>query len=96
MGVLGCRGYTTNSNGLPAIPYKAIILIEPSISGREAYLENQEERQMAVDFMIKSLSKRRAFWRDRAEARAFFAKRIPWQLWDSRILDLWVVRSSIR
>lgn len=96
MGVLGCRGYTTNSNGFPAIPYKAIILIEPSISGREAYLENQEERQMAVDFMIKSLSKRRAFWCDRAEARAFFAKRIPWQLWDSRILDLWVVRSSIR
>nr|VWP00415.1 NudC protein [Ganoderma boninense] len=84
-------GYTTDTHGYPAIPYKAIILVEPSISGREAYLENQEERQMAVDFMIKSLSNRRTFWRSREEARAFFAKRIPWQLWDSRVLDLWVV-----
>ncbi|PIL22529.1 hypothetical protein GSI_15218 [Ganoderma sinense ZZ0214-1] len=80
-------GYTTDCDGFPAIPYKAIVLVEPSISGREAYLENQEERQMAVDFMIKSLSNRRAFWRNREEARAFFAKRIPWQLWDSRVLD---------
>ncbi|KAI1789624.1 alpha/beta-hydrolase [Ganoderma leucocontextum] len=82
--------YTSSSDGFPAIPYKAIILVEPSIAEKEAYLENQEERQMAVDFMIKSLSTRRAFWPDREKARAFFAKRIPWQLWDSRVLDLWV------
>lgn len=89
--VLCCRGYTVSNDGFPAIPYRAIILVEPSIATKEAYLENQEERQMAVDFMIKSLSTRRAFWAGREEARAFFAKRIPWQLWDPRVLDLWVV-----
>ncbi|TBU28613.1 alpha/beta-hydrolase [Dichomitus squalens] len=83
-------GLTTGGDGYPAIHYKAVILVEPSIATKEACFENREEQLMGIRFMIKSISKRRNFWPGREEARAFFAKRVPWQLWHPRILDLFV------
>ena len=95
--LLSCldRGLTIGDEGYPAIRYKAIILVEPSIAPREACFENREEQLMSIKFVIKSLSKRRNFWPNRKEAHAYFAERVPWQLWHPRILELFVVSRYI-
>ncbi|KAI0935586.1 hypothetical protein AcV5_003971 [Taiwanofungus camphoratus] len=72
------------------IPYKAIILVEPSLITRTEFDKHLKERAGALAVMRKAIDKRRDTWNDRNEATGFFKGRIPWKIWDARILDLFV------
>ncbi|OCH85625.1 alpha/beta-hydrolase [Obba rivulosa] len=77
---------------LPPAPvsYRALVLVEPSLITRELRLKHKAERDAALVRMMKALDGRRDVWGSRAEARAYFAKRLPWKMWDARVLDLFV------
>jgi hypothetical protein len=42
----------------------------------------------------KRIAKRRELWSDRKEALTWMSKRSPWQEWDARVLELFVVSGS--
>ncbi|PCH33060.1 alpha/beta-hydrolase [Wolfiporia cocos MD-104 SS10] len=78
------------SADLPTIPYAAIILVEPCLCERNLWHEHYDEHMAQLEFMQEAINGRRDVWRDRVEAAAFFRKRIPWQAWDSRVIDVYV------
>jgi pimeloyl-ACP methyl ester carboxylesterase len=69
------------------IPYSSIILIEPALKAQHL-LHEHTDVYLAVKAMTPS---RRDIWGSRAEAKEYFAKRLPWMLWDKRVLDIYVV-----
>lgn len=86
------RAYTTVSDKLPAINYKAMIFVEPSISEQGAYdafLKAGGKPQNAA--VAEAILKRRSTWGNRAEARKFFETRLPWKTWDPRVRELYMV-----
>ena len=86
------RAYTTVSDKLPAINYKAMIFVEPSISQQGAYdafLKAGGKPQNAA--VAEAILKRRSIWGNRAEARKFFETRLPWKTWNPRVRELYMV-----
>ena len=69
--------------------------MEPSLVTREVFAEHSETRQAALDLMYKAMAARRDTWDSRQEALSYFKKRLPWKLWDSRILELLMVRAHL-
>ena len=76
---------------LPPVKYKYIVLVEPSLITQESWKEHLEDRQSALQFLTKATMKRRDAWNSREEAKAYFRQRLPWNTWDSRILNIYVV-----
>lgn len=68
--------------------------MEPSLVTRELFARHGQNRQAALDLMYKAMEARRDTWDSREEALAYFKKRLPWKIWDPRILDLLMVRPS--
>ena len=69
--------------------------MEPSLVTREVFAKHGQKRQAALDLMYKAMEARRDTWGSRAEALAYFKKRLPRKIWDPRILDLLAVRSLL-
>ncbi|KAH9942036.1 alpha/beta-hydrolase [Amylocystis lapponica] len=74
----------------PAAPYKAIILVESVLCQKTDYDLHLPERDAALRMLDKLIAARRDEWRDRAEALQYFRKRLPWKIWDARVLHLFV------
>ena len=51
-----------------------------------------QERRKQVELIMKAIAASRSTWPSRDAAREYFGKRPPWKFWDSRVLDLYVVR----
>lgn len=66
--------------------------MEPSLVTRAVFAKHGQNRQAALDLMYKAMEARRDTWGSREEALAYFKKRLPWKIWDPRILGLLTVR----
>ncbi|KAI0754976.1 alpha/beta-hydrolase [Daedaleopsis nitida] len=86
----GCcmTAYTTVTDHLSAVAYKAILLVEPSISKREVPQHLHEQRRIATAAVRDSKANRQCVWDSREQARAFLESRPPWKTWHPRMLDL--------
>lgn len=69
---------------------KGIVLLEPSLITRDEFHKHLRERTAALDFMQKAVAGRRAEWNTREDAMQYFKKRMPWKIWDPRVLNLFV------
>jgi len=72
-----------------------MILIEPTMVTREVFNAELEDRMSAMNFAVAATSTRRDTWRSRQHALEYFKKRIPWELWDPRVLQILVVSPAI-
>ena len=79
-------------SALPPVQYHALVVIEPALITQAAWDSNAEERVMALKMMSKAVMKRRDAWASRTDARAYFEQRLPWAIWDKRVLELFLVR----
>ncbi|KAF9523081.1 Alpha/beta hydrolase fold-1 [Crepidotus variabilis] len=68
--------------------YPAIILIEPTIVAKDVFISRVDDRMAQMDFVVATTSNRRDSWTSRSQAYKYFVKRIPWGLWDPRIVRL--------
>ena len=73
------------------IPYRQIILVEPSLVDRETFDAHINERREHLDRLIKSISGRRKEWDSRQAALDYFLSRMPWREWDPRSVKIYVV-----
>jgi len=80
---------TTKEMPPGAFSYTAMVLIEPTLVTRELYDSQLEDRMASMDFAVASTSARRDLWNSKADALAYFSKRIPWGMWDPRIVRLY-------
>ncbi|KAI0335894.1 alpha/beta-hydrolase [Cubamyces sp. BRFM 1775] len=81
---------TTLDDALPAIPYKALIVMEPSALTREVVRRTGMDMYDRMRTLGKAIQKRCDNWSTREEAKAFFRKRMPWKAWDERALELFL------
>ncbi|KAK0447925.1 Alpha/beta hydrolase fold-1 [Desarmillaria tabescens] len=73
---------------LDHIPFAALVLIEPTIWPEE--LTGPEHDSPIVALAAQAIPQRRDHWKSREDARRYLVKRIPWNMWDPRILDIYV------
>jgi hypothetical protein len=74
------------------MPFVGIVLVEPTMASKDVFYSRYEERKASIDFAVNTTSVRKDTWRSKNEALAYFMKRLPWKTWDSRIVQLLVVR----
>ncbi|KAJ7463440.1 alpha/beta-hydrolase [Mycena galericulata] len=79
---------STISNSPEVLPYSSMILIEPTMMTKEIFAQGSELSE--VTRVIDAVKKRRDTWESREVARAWFAKRLPWKRWDTRVLDAFI------
>ena len=76
---------------VPGIPFRAFILVEPAMITRPVFRAHMQEHETSLKAVRYAVGKRKELWRSRAEARAYFEDRYPWQMWDPRTRELFVV-----
>ncbi|KAI0657413.1 Alpha/beta hydrolase fold-1 [Cubamyces menziesii] len=81
---------TTIDDSLPAVPYKALIVMEPSALTREVVRRTGMDMYDRMRALKVAIQKRCDNWATRKEAKAFFIKRMPWKAWDQRALELFL------
>ncbi|KAH9923362.1 alpha/beta-hydrolase [Fomitopsis serialis] len=69
-------------------PYRAVVFMEPSLVTRDAFNKHGVNRKAALEMMYKAMEARKDTWNSREEALAYFKERLPWKMWDPRILEL--------
>ncbi|KAI9056797.1 alpha/beta-hydrolase [Trametes sanguinea] len=77
---------------LPPPPYAAVLMVEPALISPECY-KSSPDIQALLEDTAKGVLKRRDTWPSREQAKEYFRKRFPWNNWDSRVLDLYVVHA---
>ncbi|KAH9891655.1 alpha/beta-hydrolase [Cubamyces lactineus] len=87
---------TTINDSLPAVPYKALIVMEPSALTREVVRRTGMDMYVRMRTLKVAIQKRCDNWSTREEAKAFFRKRMPWKAWDQRALDLFVEHGLVQ
>ncbi|EIW57918.1 alpha/beta-hydrolase [Trametes versicolor FP-101664 SS1] len=75
---------------LRPVNYEAIILVEDALMSRAMYEKTRDECHATLDAVFNAVKKRRDTWNNRDEALEYFQKRIPWIVWDERVLQLYV------
>ncbi|RPD54847.1 alpha/beta-hydrolase [Lentinus tigrinus ALCF2SS1-7] len=80
----------TVPSSLPAVPFKALIFIEPSMITQDAWNEHVKEQERSLTLVCSMILKRRDTWDTRADARRYFESRLPWSTWDPRAMDLFI------
>lgn len=78
---------------IPSHTFSSIVLVEPTLVTRELFNAHRNDRMEQMDFAVSATSTRRNHWESRDKAFEYFRKRIPWGLWDHRVLRLLVVWS---
>lgn len=76
------------------VPYTTIILVEPALIDRQTYNAHFEDREGQISQVMKSVIKSRATWESQDEALTWLRKRYPWKAWESRVVELFVVRMN--
>jgi hypothetical protein len=76
---------------IPPSTFAAMVLIEATMVTREVFNSELEDRMSAMDFAVAATSSRRDVWPSRDEAFRCFKKRIPWMVWDERVILLLTV-----
>lgn len=84
----GAAAMLLTTKEIPPSTFAAMILIEPTIVTREVFNSELEDRMSAMDFSVAATSSRRDVWPSRDEAFHYFKKRIPWRVWDERVILL--------
>lgn len=87
----GAAAMLLTTKEIPPSTFAAMILIEPTIVTREVFNSELEDRMSAMDFSVAATSSRRDVWPSRDEAFHYFKKRIPWRVWDERVILLLTV-----
>ncbi|KAI9056778.1 alpha/beta-hydrolase [Trametes sanguinea] len=80
----------TYPDDLPPVNYTGIVLVEDALLARAVYAKTQEENHAQLKTIFEAVTKRRDLWNSREEAQRYFEKRIPWVMWDKRVLQLYV------
>lgn len=86
--------YSTKLWPVGDIPCLGIILVEPPMIDRDVFNNHIKERQQQTQFLLKAVSKQRGTWPSREAAHQYFEKRLPWSLWDKRVLQTYVVSTN--
>ncbi|KAJ7759148.1 alpha/beta-hydrolase [Mycena metata] len=82
--VLSTVDYSPND-----LPYSSMILVEPTFMTKELLAE-AFKRPTEIVRVMNAVKNRRDIWESKEAARAWFAKRLPWNRWDTRILDSFI------
>ena len=72
-------------------PYAALILVEPTSISVERYIRETTTHEPKSKQRTQGTLSRRDQWASRSEAYAWLEKRLPWKLWDSQVLQTYVV-----
>ncbi|KAK7012836.1 alpha/beta-hydrolase [Favolaschia claudopus] len=80
---------STISYALDDLPYSSMILVEPTMMTKEIMAE-AFKRPNEITRVMQAVKTRQDIWESREAARAWFAKRLPWKRWDTRILDTFI------
>ncbi|EMD32298.1 hypothetical protein CERSUDRAFT_119014 [Gelatoporia subvermispora B] len=77
------------------IPYESIIIIEDSLGTRDQWEVERRITERLLNNIMSGIAKRQTFWPDRQHAHKYLSERMPWKLWDPRILTLYA-RHALR
>ncbi|KAJ3773007.1 Alpha/Beta hydrolase protein [Lentinula raphanica] len=69
--------------------FHSLILIEPAIVPGPAFLDFSRHTPL-LQTMTRLMAKRKDTWASKEEARAWLAEKMPWGMWDARVLDRYV------
>lgn len=83
---------TLPPHDLPPVVYETVVMVEPALIEPTVY-KSDFEQGGALETTAKLTLKRRDTWDSREHAREYFQKRFPWDDWDPRVLDVYVVRA---
>jgi hypothetical protein len=76
-------------------PYHTLIIIEPAMMTRTMQakiMAPDAKARTGLRQVIDGARNRRDCWRNKAEAREWMEKRIPWRQWDRDVFQLFFVR----
>ena len=73
---------------LSRLPFLALVLVEPTMVTRELFSVNIDDRLNAMNVSVSATSTRRDTWDSREAAFNWFKKRLPWKVWDPRVIRL--------
>lgn len=76
---------------IPPETFASIVLIEPTLSTKALFDSHREDRMARVDFAVAATRIRRDHWLSRQQAFEYFKKRVPWDIWDDRVIRLMAV-----
>jgi hypothetical protein len=74
-----------------AVPYASMFLVESTITQEDVWKRELEERMAYMNLVVKLTLNRKDRWPNKEHALGYFSKRLPWNLWDSRALESFVV-----
>ncbi|TFK86474.1 alpha/beta-hydrolase [Polyporus arcularius HHB13444] len=81
---LSTLGYDTGN-----LPYSSLILVEPPIMTRKVFARATKKGK-AWELLVEMAKTRKDIWPSREAARDWMSKRLPWNSWTPRCLDLFV------
>ncbi|KAJ6503882.1 Alpha/beta hydrolase fold-1, partial [Mycena sanguinolenta] len=82
----GTMVLTIKDKPMSEIPFVSFILIEPTIISRDLFYAHLEDRAGQMEFVVAATTARRERWRSREDAHSWMSKRVPWDLWDPRVV----------
>jgi hypothetical protein len=82
---------TTTPFARGAVPYTSMFLVESTITQEDVWKRELEERMAYMNLVVKLTLNRKDQWPSKEHALNYFSKRLPWNLWDSRALESFVV-----
>lgn len=85
--LFACDSLLSTSLFRDRAPYDACILVEPAMWTEDLVGQNTP----FLDMAILSLPKRRQHWKNWEDMQKYIRSRMPWNMWDQRALDLYLV-----
>lgn len=85
--LLACDSLLSTSLFRDRAPYDACILVEPAMWTEDLVGQNTP----FLDMAILSLPKRRQHWKSWEDMHKYIRSRMPWNMWDQRALNLYLV-----
>ena len=73
-------------------PFSSAILIDPGIFSPNSIAKVKQDSG-PLEMMLEYTKSKRDIWDSREAARTWMAKRLPWNRWDPKVLDLFIVRA---
>ncbi|KIK69091.1 hypothetical protein GYMLUDRAFT_188580, partial [Collybiopsis luxurians FD-317 M1] len=82
---------TTTFFPLPSLSstFHSLILIEPAIAPNPSFIDPANHTPLYRQ-VTKMMASRKDTWASKDEAREWMKNRVPWGMWDERVLDLYV------
>ena len=73
---------------LSRLPFLALVLVEPTMITKELFSATIDDRLNVMNVSVNVTSARRDTWDSREAAFDWFKKRLPWKVWDPRVIRL--------